>query len=991
MNTVLLNSPQSLEQWVSQATGINSVGVRVRLRGNDLHILCEAPECPKRWQTLSDLLKALQQTDLDALTSHGKPAVYQVFVYGRTKSEKRPQWCHRVFLNQLDKHLEEVERALLESSNRIDSSGGAIIVSNESLARKGNPDAIARYLSETLSTLGVSVEVQVKRQQPSNNNPQGENRLWIFCQSHYTPDPSLIAQPIARKLRDLNLSGYTDAVIASKVVGESTADWLLRIDLTPTEVMLKQWARWGDVQSISRLISLELPSNVRVNASLKESTLHIFCTPKGNSVQNSASNSASEDVPNKERCLESIVSLLESLAPQSILAATIYGQTVHKAEPAWIDWLSLPAAEHQALAISAMDLAISGDEPALLFLLERLLNPNLDMRLATGGIRVMLLRKEDLLHVMCDAPVCPSRKKVVSKLMGFLRQLNISGIAGVRVYGRRAGNKEPFWQYGDDFQERQKMVPEATPEFAATSAYIQELLPARESEPVLRPDLSPEEVHTFVNNLTVSWGRRIKKYLLSSHVFVEKDNLRSDFTSGNYTLGNESSQKFLTASIWFALGLILTIQSDWILGQIISNNPIKSTQKITRNLSDNTNNENDRDNNASPRKENGQTSSKNNQEAFNSSGFTQNSKRKSKATATAILLAARSPLPSFNSRQLDEQLALYKQRLLTNKKAPEVLIIGSSRALRGVDPVALSKALASGGYKDVDVFNFGINGATAQVVDFIVRQVLKSSELPKLIIWADGARAFNSGREDLTFNTIMSSPGYKKVGALSETQNNSNPEKNKDNQKSTPSQSNGYELVNDSLNQILANFSATYKQREKFKALLSNQLNYLPQPDSSPREKENKDQELNISEFAVDFDGFLPLSIRFDPQTYYQNHPKVSGIYDKDYQDFQLEGRQIDALQGLLEFTSTKKIPLVFVNMPLSADYLDPVRTEHEEVFKNYMQGLAVDSNLIFRDLSLLFPQTNDYFSDPSHLNRYGAYEVSKKIANDPMIPWTEK
>ena len=39
-------------------------------------------------------------------------------------------------------------------------------------------------------------------------------------------------------------------------------------------------------------------------------------------------------------------------------------------------------------------------------------------------------------------------------------------------------------------------------------------------------------------------------------------------------------------------------------------------------------------------------------------------------------------------------------------------------------------------------------------------------------------------------------------------------------------------------------------------------------------------------------------------------------------------------------------------------------------------------------DLSLLWPLQNEYFSDPSHLNRYGAFEVSQRLAKDPLIPW---
>ncbi len=117
-------------------------------------------------------------------------------------------------------------------------------------------------------------------------------------------------------------------------------------------------------------------------------------------------------------------------------------------------------------------MATSGDEPAINFLLERLLNPDLDWRLKTGGMRVMLLRKSDVLHIMCDAPICPTRKQVAKKVAQFIRQLKIPQIMGVRVYGRRAGNKEPFWHYGTDFEHRQPLVPEATPEFAASSAYV---------------------------------------------------------------------------------------------------------------------------------------------------------------------------------------------------------------------------------------------------------------------------------------------------------------------------------------------------------------------------------------------------------------------------------------------------------------------------------------------------------------------------------------
>lgn len=1003
MKTVLPDRQQSLVQWVSQATGINTFGVKVRLRGNNLHILCEGTECPQRWHTLSDLLQALQQTDLDVLTSDEQPSIYQVFVYGRRKGEQRPKWCHRVYLNQIDKHLEQVKQALLEDSEKSKQSAGALIVSNESLARQGNPEAIARYLSETLSTLGVSVQAKIKPYKPKNSQPE-ENRLWIFCQSSYSPDASLLAEPIAQKLRYLKLTGYQDAVIVSQVSGETAPDWLLRVDLTPPEVMLKEWARWGDIQAIARLLTEVLSGlKVAVQAFLKESTLHIFCSPAFDPL-------GTAPIPDKEVCLEAILPQLEAIAPQGILAATIYGQKAGDNEPTWIDWVALPATKYPAFATSPLDLANTGDEPAIIFLLERLLNPDLDWRLLTGGVRVLLLNKNDLLHIMCDAPVCPGRQQVASKVTQFIRQLKIPGIMGVRVYGRRAGNKEPFWHYGVDIEHRQRLVPEATPEFAATSKYVNDLVTSETSEPILRPDLTTEEVQSFVTEVARDWiataSATAKKFLLQSQLFIESDQSAEQ---------NPDVQGLKVALVWGTLGLLLTLQTDWVLGRIIAS--ATPSPKITSVLPSSSSGQ--KASLTSGKTQSEKTtfftstskakSSPNQSSVFNASEFTQTDDTptnnlaaaplKEKATATAILLAARSQMPSFNVRQLDEQLALYKQRLARTGNPPDVLIIGSSRALRGVDPAALSKALGTQGYPNLDVFNFGINGATAQVVDFVIRHVLEASELPKVIIWADGARAFNGGREDITFKSIAASAGYKQAfqkapttansSDLPENQVNSGEKKIKEEKPEISA----YEAVNQSLNQALASLSTSYQNRDQIKSVLQKQLLIIGRNQTVGSQRQLTDGTSDESTFqqAVDFDGFLPLSIRFNPARYYQKHSRVPGNYDNDYKSFQIEGQQDAAFQEVLQFAQSQKISLVFVNMPLTGDYLDPVRKQHEQEFQEYMLRLATSPNFIYRDLSQQWPKANDYFSDPSHLNRFGAYEVSKKLANDPMIPWPVK
>ncbi|MEH2466278.1 DUF1574 family protein [Nostoc sp.] len=1002
MKTVLPDRQQSLVQWVSQATGINTFGVKVRLRGNDLHILCEGTECPQRWRTLSDLLQALQQTNLDILTSNEQPSIYQVFVYGRRKGEQRPKWCHRVYLNQIEKHLEQVQQALLVDSEKSKQSGGALIVSNESLARQGNTEAIARYLGETLSILNVSVQVKIKPYKSKNSQPE-ENRLWIFCQSSYSPDASLLAEPIAQKLRYLKLSGYQDAIIVSQVSGETAPDWLLRVDLTPPEVMLKEWARWGDVQAIARLLTEVLSSlKVAIQTSVKESTIHIFCTPAFDPL-------GTAPIPDKVVCLEAILPQLEAIAPQGILAATVYGQKAGDKQPTWIDWLALPAAKHPAFATSPLDLANTGDQPAIVFLLERLLNPDLDWRLLTGGIRVLLLIKNDLLHIMCDAPVCPARQQVANKVTEFIRQLKIPGIMGVRVYGRRAGNKEPFWSYGVNLEHRQRLVPEATPEFAATSKYVNDLVTSETNEPILRPNLTTEEVQSFVTEVARDWmvtaSATAKKFLLKSQLFTESQQSAEQ---------KPDVQGLKIALVWGTLGLLLTLQTDWVLGQIIA--WTTPTPKVASVLPSSSGQKASLTSGKTQSQKptffpsTSETKSPPNQSSvFNASEFTQSddpptknlaaAPLKEKATATAILLAARSQMPSFNVRQLDEQLALYKQRLARTGSPPNVLIIGSSRALRGIDPAALSKALATQGYPNLDVFNFGINGATAQVVDFVIRHVLEPSELPKIIIWADGARAFNGGREDITFKSIAASAGYKQAfqkapptansNDLPKNQVSSGEQKIKEEKQEIST----YEAVNHSLNQALASLSASYQNRDQIKSLLQKQLLMLGrnQTVTSQRQLTDGTSDESTSQQAVDFDGFLPLSIRFNPARYYQKHSRVPGNYDNDYKSFQVEGEQDAAFQEILQFTQSQKISLVFVNMPLTEDYLDPVRTQYEQEFQQYMLHLATNPNFIYRDLSQQWSKANDYFSDPSHLNRFGAYEVSKKLANDPMIPWPAK
>jgi hypothetical protein len=954
------------------------------------------------------------------------------------------------------------------------AASSALVPSTQRLAQKGDPKAIAHYLSETLSQLGIGVRVGVKTQprseesrhlapvwtmagfQPLQEAASARQRLWITCDAPYSPTPSLLAEPLAQQLRDLNLEGFRDAVVRVQVQGEPHPDWILRIDLTPRQDRLREWARWGDVESLSRLLTPALAAQGArlASATLKQMTLHLVCAPAdapacplcsaGGQVESGVADpnpSASELEPEPgsgdpdprfnlsaltldEAALRAAVAtILEDLAPQGIQHAVLYGQIIPEADPAWVQWLDLPAAQHAALAIAPLALAQQEDWAAIAFLLSRVLNPDLDVYLATGGTRVQVLPKGDLLHVMCDAPSCPDQYPVGRAIAKLLRPLNLPSITGVRVYGRRSGQKQPAWSYGADFTTRDRYVPQSIPEFAATDAYVSELITPTE-EPIFRPDLTPADVQTA----WLRWRRRtiqqIQATLVRSqffslhpdvHALVRQSESSEESHSGLRTLTARQSLK--VASLWMAVGLLLTAQTSWVLHQWVRRDRQIEAQQQQQALSSVyasapalTPVEPVEEEPAS-----GPTGGDFREESFIEMPpvVPQSPQQQQVVLASSPILPSADialstaadvlDLPTFNSQQLDQKLALYYQRVAQDGP-PDVLILGSSRALRGVDPVALSKALADLGYRDVSVFNFGINGATAQVVELVLQRLLTPEHLPKLIIWADGARALNSGREDVTYNGIVASDGYQLVSSGAVLLPDTGVEgaeldpEGRSVSSLVASLGASYQSLDRWLSGQLAGQVPAYEERDRVKSLLQRGIAaLLPTPSleqqvrraSAATPEAARLSELAITEDMVDINGFLPLDLQFNPATYYQEYARVSGDFDRDYDAFRLQGSQTESMEALLSVTQAYDVPVVFVNLPLTDQYLDVVRRQYEQDFKQYMLQVSLaHDQFVFRDLATAWLTEYRYFSDPSHLNRYGAYAVSLRLAQDPMIPW---
>ncbi|MGB3695190.1 MAG: DUF1574 family protein [Spirulinaceae cyanobacterium] len=976
----------SFSQWLYQALQKPeqeplSIRLRVRLKGNNLLVLCEDHHCPQATKLvprLGKILKSSQGQQKIFALDH-KETIYQVVIYGKEIGQNSFAWIKTITLNPEKSSLPEGERHSLDS--------------HKNLARSGYPTAIARYLSAVLSHLGVSVKV-ILQKLPDVEEAEKipERRLWVICSCNYSPDPSLLAEPIAQKLRALELEGHKEAVVRAQVRGEERPDWTLRVDLTSSKQMLKNWAKWGDIQALTRLLNEELQDQgMEVRAVLKDVTLHLFA-----SVVSSAQE-VHKGAPNQDNAMEAISPILELLKPQGIESATVYGiqnpkikkatqknesgmvnfanvdhpVNAHGSEvPVWIKWLNLIQTGE---GFSAYSLAQQGDKKSLTFLLQRLLNPELDELLRLGGIRVRLCRKQNLLHIMCEGITCPSQE-IVPPIESLLRQLSIPQIVGVRIYGRRAGNSSATWSRGVDFVSRKSLAVEATPEFEETENYPHKVETATDDEAILTQQQEQTTPQSFTK-IGTGTSQFLKQILCLSRFFVPGQ---------QPTLAPTLTRKGIRAAIaWATLGLTCALATDRLLGLWLqySFQAKEQEQNLLADFEDE----------LLPSSPTSPAISGETEGVFNGEQFTQKGQSRigseglsrPDASTAAILASARSDNPSFNNRLLDEKLALYQQQVKEKGSPPDVLVVGSSRALRGVDPQGLQETLAQQGYGDLEVFNFGVNGATAQVVDFILRRLLSPEELPKLIIWADGARAFNSGREDLTYQAIINSAGYQKLNAGNFA--NAPQEKNLTKANLTSN----YEVANDWVNELLGNISGVYPQRDRLKALFRDQFASLVSSASSQEEIEELNPEQGAT--AIDINGFLPLSERFDPKTYYQKHPLVSGNYDGDYNSFRLDGEQDQAVQNLLQFLATQNSSLVFVNLPLTEQYLDPIRRKYEREFAQYMNRTETKTDLIFIDFMSILSGQNQLFTDPSHLNRYGAYQVSQELAEEDEIPFVKR
>jgi hypothetical protein len=753
---------------------------------------------------------------------------------------------------------------------------------------------IRAALAAVLEPLEVKFKFAIQPRAVRLGDPQAREiyRISILCIGKTNWQCELLATPLATALRNLGLVDCQDAVIKFSQRGDTKPQWRLRVDLTPAVKMLGSWARWGDVQAITHLLNLQLAaSKVKANTVLKNLTLHIHC-------HLDATADPALKFPGRQVVLSEIVPLLEQLKPQGIQSATIYGiqSQPHRngqivESTIWTHWLDLAGAKDLGYTLTPLLLAEQGDIAALTFILQRFLNPDLEQYLNGGGIKISLMQRRNLLHIMSEAIVCPLQSQVAVPTVKVLRQLALPGQKGVRIYGRVIGQRELRWSYGMDFEAEQNALP----------SQVQENFAQRVGIPPTPPP-----------TVTQRWIDGIANRLTATPIWQPQTASLIQIPAARHVLAVALA------------GCAIVVGIDRLMPHALGIKPVVSD------LSQ---------------------------------------------------LLPESDRLDFNNSLLVQKIDRY-QKLYRAQGRPDVLIVGSSRALRGVNPEILRQNLIARGYPAMTIYNLGINGATAQVVDVILRQLLTPEQLPKLVIWVDGARAFNSGRADRTFESIALSRSYRQIALQRDG--------NKPLTQAQTSVKNSAQAIDTIVDRSLANLSASYQHRDRLKSWLQSQtprikIDRIADSSSSPA---IADLPPSIQDSDVNDAGFLPLDLKFDPTIYYQKYLKVAGDSDGDYANFQLTGNQSEATLKTIQLLAARKIPLVFVNAPLSDLYLDSHRRRKDAEFTKYMQDLAQTHQLTFLDLASAWEQRYDRFSDPSHINQYGAEDLSRQIAASDEIPW---
>ncbi len=243
-------------------------------------------------------------------------------------------------------------------------------------------------------------------------------------------------------------------------------------------------------------------------------------------------------------------------------------------------------------------------------------------------------------------------------------------------------------------------------------------------------------------------------------------------------------------------------------------------------------------------------------------------------TWVAAVLPSPAPSSADPALVLGDLLQRYRQH------PPDLLVVGSSRAIQGLDPQVLAGELAHRRLP-AQVAILGVNGATARVVARLLTEYWRDRPLPRAVLWLDGARAFSPRPRDATEARLQTL--LRREAAAGDRP---------------------FPL-------------AQHWWGDRWRRWRS----------AGPRDR-------------LTPQGFLALAQRFEPDRYYATHPALPGQFDRD--SLTLDPAQQQAFGRLQTWCRQRQLPLLFIDAPLTDRYLDAPRRLHQERFHRWLAQQAL-------------------------------------------------
>lgn len=265
----------------------------------------------------------------------------------------------------------------------------------------------------------------------------------------------------------------------------------------------------------------------------------------------------------------------------------------------------------------------------------------------------------------------------------------------------------------------------------------------------------------------------------------------------------------------------------------------------------------------------------------------------------------------------------------------DVVFLGSSVVVQGVDPIAFNDAPS-----DLTSYNAALDGASPRSVEAWAKDVVFPSLDPQAVVIGITTR-------DLNDRGVSQQEFYRSLLASSGLQD-------------LEPQSGGNRLFND-----IADLSALLRIRP-----------FLRQPGTTLQHVLGQDSEVGLLPGPF---GAAPIdenSFAYDSSESWRNFWRT-----RHFNDFTMGGHELSALQSLIDLAIEQQRRVFLVEMPLHNDYLSVQPNGEVEVERlhNLLANLEYDTGVEL--IALADRYGPEVFRDPAHLNPDGAAALGAELA----------